>query len=524
MLRRLSELPLSCMKLEAGICVVGGGIAGLLTAAEASQSGRRVIVLESGDRKPSGSLDALNEVEQEQANYQTAVSGRVRGLGGTSTAWGGRMIPLTSHDMGDRDYIGLSGWPFPKSELDRHLGEIEHLFGLDHSSYEGLSRRQGVPVADAHIATRWAKWPKFSRRNIAHVLRRTIHAAGNLDVLLDATVCDFDLNESAGCLQAVVAQSVTGSRVTVTADDFVIACGTLESTRLLLLLDAVSRNRAFAGCNVLGSHFHDHLAIEIGRLHVTDPRRVNRAFGYFVRGSTRRSLHLEVTPAAQRADCSASGFVTVRPEFRAQSLHGFVRNLGRAAQNGRWRHTLPSLDLLRDTGAVVRSAYWTIRHGQMYLGPDTNLFLDARIEQVPTAASRLSLSDRRDSFGMPFLRMNWQKSAADTHTFRSVLRRARHYWQAASLHEAVSIDWGLPAHEDRMFEQARDTRHPAGTARMGTDRRTSVVDPNLRCHAVPNLHVVSAAVFPSSGSANPTLTIMQLAVRTGAALRDRKVH
>ena len=53
---------------------------------------------------------------------------------------------------------------------------------------------------------------------------------------------------------------------------------------------------------------------------------------------------------------------------------------------------------------------------------------------------------------------------------------------------------------------------------MGADPRTSVVNPRLACHAVPNIFVASAAVFPSSGSANPTLTIMQIAFRAAESV------
>jgi choline dehydrogenase-like flavoprotein len=59
---------------------------------------------------------------------------------------------------------------------------------------------------------------------------------------------------------------------------------------------------------------------------------------------------------------------------------------------------------------------------------------------------------------------------------------------------------------------ARDYAHPSGTTRMGTQKTTSVVDPQLRCHDLPNLRIVSASVFPTAGSANPALTIMQLAL------------
>jgi choline dehydrogenase-like flavoprotein len=57
--------------------------------------------------------------------------------------------------------------------------------------------------------------------------------------------------------------------------------------------------------------------------------------------------------------------------------------------------------------------------------------------------------------------------------------------------------------------------HPAGTCRMGPDPARSVVDRELRCHDVPNLYIVGTAAFPSSGLANPTLTIAALALRLG---------
>jgi choline dehydrogenase-like flavoprotein len=63
--------------------------------------------------------------------------------------------------------------------------------------------------------------------------------------------------------------------------------------------------------------------------------------------------------------------------------------------------------------------------------------------------------------------------------------------------------------------------HHIGTARMGTDPRTSVVDPNGRVHGIDNLFVTGAATFPTSSQANPTLTIVALALRLASHLRQR---
>lgn len=57
--------------------------------------------------------------------------------------------------------------------------------------------------------------------------------------------------------------------------------------------------------------------------------------------------------------------------------------------------------------------------------------------------------------------------------------------------------------------------HETGTCRMGTDRKTSVLDAYGRSHDVPNLFVVDGSAFPSFPEKNPTLTIMALSMRAG---------
>jgi choline dehydrogenase-like flavoprotein len=58
-----------------------------------------------------------------------------------------------------------------------------------------------------------------------------------------------------------------------------------------------------------------------------------------------------------------------------------------------------------------------------------------------------------------------------------------------------------------------------GTTRMHRDPRQGVVDPNCRVHGVGNLYVAGASVYPTSGSANPTLTLVALGLRLSDHLR-----
>ena len=72
---------------------------------------------------------------------------------------------------------------------------------------------------------------------------------------------------------------------------------------------------------------------------------------------------------------------------------------------------------------------------------------------------------------------------------------------------------------DRIRRSAPLGGHHMGTARMGTSERTGVVDSNCAVFGVPNLYIASSALFPTSGHANPTLTIVAMALRLAAHLR-----
>lgn len=508
---------------QCGVCVIGGGIAGLIAASRLSASGLRVVVLESGGRKPHDRFDAFNAVEQAGETYQNDIVGRVRALGGTSNTWGGRIMPLAPHDTAPRDYLGLSGWPIERAEFDRFIPDIERLFRLDHSAYEQLPPaplRRHDPWSNGreHMTPRWSKWPTFRRRNVAYLLEDMIAAERNPEIWLNATACDLMVDGAAGRLAGVEARSMNGGRLIVSAECFLLAAGTLETTKLLLQLDELTEGRAFSGCEALGRYFNDHLKIEAGRILPVDRRRTNLAFGYHIGGSTRRGLHLETTAAAQREDQTASGYITVRPEFPRLSIHHYVRKLGKSIQARRFSELAPTRDMAKDLSSLAPALYWRVRHKQMYFSPAIDLFIDARIEQAPNSRSRLTLSRQRDELGAPMLQMEWRKSALDRHTLRSVLLRARRFWRSTGLDAASPVEWSADPDRDDLIDETVDTRHPAGTARMGLDPRASVVNPRLACHAVPNIFVASAAVFPSSGSANPTLTIIEIACRAAESV------
>ena len=116
---------------------------------------------------------------------------------------------------------------------------------------------------------------------------------------------------------------------------------------------------------------------------------------------------------------------------------------------------------------------------------------------------------------MPRLRIDWRYSAGDVDT----VRRAISLLAAEFSRTGVGrLEYVAEEVESEMTRYGAYGGHHIGTARMGTDPRSSVVDSNCRVHGVENLFVAGAATFPTSSQANPTLTVVALSLRLAAHL------
>ena len=122
---------------------------------------------------------------------------------------------------------------------------------------------------------------------------------------------------------------------------------------------------------------------------------------------------------------------------------------------------------------------------------------------VPTNAVDLD-PDVTDAWGLPAMRTTFKEHAHDMRMYAHFQTLGRELLTAAG---ATAI------HDQPISEDPGFTVHLLGTARMGNDPSTSVVDKYHRAHDVPNLYVVDGSSFVTSGRGQPTLTIQALAFR-----------
>jgi choline dehydrogenase-like flavoprotein len=127
-------------------------------------------------------------------------------------------------------------------------------------------------------------------------------------------------------------------------------------------------------------------------------------------------------------------------------------------------------------------------------------------ETLPQERNRVTLADEKDQYGLPVARVTYSLCDND----KALVRHSVDF-MTRSLQAVGARD---------IWAEADDTCHLNGTARMGDDPETSVVNADCRSWDIPNLWICDGSVFPTVGGVNPSLTIQAIACRTGDRIRQ----
>ena len=534
--------------LTADICIVGAGAAGITLALELLDSGKQVLLLESGGLKPEESAQALYHGETtDEALHPPPDKYRVRTLGGSTTIWGGRCMPLDPIDFEPRDYLPYSGWPIRFDDLAPFYPRANELVEAGKFAYTAETAYDGPsPPAirgfDSDKVTQ-NRLERFSLpTNFAVSHGDTLAAATNIRVLLHANCTGIRLTADGGAVDHLDVAVLEGPRFTVKASEYVLATGGLEVPRLLLASNDVAKAGIGNAHDNVGRFYMCHIAGTAGTLTVTRPRS-DVHHGYVVTPDgiyARRRF--AITDATQKG-LGIGNFIARlhfanlnNPAHRSGILSGlylaksFISyEYSKRLHDGQPRTFKTWLLHVRnvvfdpfDTLAflwhwITKRSLAKRKFPSVVIPSRANRFsLDFHSEQQPTRESRVALIDKKDALGLPQIRIDWRYTPWDIETVRKGLGVIRD--------ELARTGCGvLEYNEATVAEEALRYGayggHHIGTARMGSDPKTSVVDADLRVHGVPNLSIASAAVFPTSSQANPTLTIVALAVRLAARLR-----
>jgi choline dehydrogenase-like flavoprotein len=316
---------------------------------------------------------------------------------------------------------------------------------------------------------------------------------------------------------------------------YVLALGGLETTRLLLASSDVRPSGVGNHGDHLGRNYMSHLCATVGTVSFAGPpdgvaHDYSRdADGIYVRRrlwltekaqrdfsllNTTFRTHLPEPADPSHGDAILSAMFLVKDMVLYEYSRKFVENPvgwgGRLAHVGNvarqpLRLATFGVDWLK------RRTFAERKLPSVVLGSRDNRYeLEFHAEQAPNPDSRLTLSAERDAFGMPRLKVDWRITDLDLASLE------KSYGLLARELQLRGAGW-LDFDREKLAWKAKRHGivggHHIGTTRMSADPQQGVVDPDCRVHGVANLYVASASVFPTSGQANPTLTLLALTFR-----------
>jgi choline dehydrogenase-like flavoprotein len=533
MLKDASSFPAGTV-ISADVCIIGTGPAGQTLARELAGADFNVLVLESGDYRRRRKLKQLNEGETFGDQYQNPRWQRERRIGGATNRWvtdigggtvGARFVPLDPVDFEKRDRIPNSGWPISRYDLDtfyeraqRHMGVGPYRYDVEAWKDSGLTET----IETAGLETtmfQFGPQSQWSQHTDA-----LFKSTPNIDVLLNATVVELITNETGDRVTGAKVLNQEQGEISVRATFFLMAVGCIETTRLLLNSRRVHKNGLGNTYDVVGRYFMDHPQSYLNSFTPRDRGLFDTLGLYDLRQKGPMSVMAKLTfkqELMQREQIPNCCYVLFprRDHFLSPGFLAFfslmldIKRIARPVNVAK-----RVMDVVRGARDLIPIAIWWLqgtahypyvtKGGWAHLANKSSLFTSFEIwtlqEQQPDPDNRIRLSERRDYNGTPIVAIDWRFTEAD----RSAVQRQRELFKQEIEGAGLgTISWSKDVYT------IPSSVHPIGGARMGHDVKTSVVNEHLEVHGVPNLFVVSSAVFPTSGYANPTLTVVALACR-----------
>ena len=442
--------------------VVGAGPAGITLATELAKANRTVLLFESGTATEARE-DMPNAINYGHFRDDWWNRHSVRALGGTSRVWSGSCATLMDVDF-DNPAVGVR-WPIAKSALTPYYPRAASILDRDPAIFD-----VEIPVTPGFL------YRPFSRSGgnptrFGSKYFETLSTSSMIDVALGTSVVGLDANAARSAVRAVEcfhhASGVTERLEIDPRQSVVVAGGGIGNAQLLLQ----PRTDGLVPVGNEGGHAGKYLIEHPHYLRVAEI-----------------VLDEDIEQWWRPSDAAHA----LAPDEQHMRRHGLL-GCGIRCSDKTTDHPM--------------AEYLAGEHGKTFY----RYRCTVRSEMAPSASNGVFLTGERDAAGLYRPAVRCVIGAGDFLNVEKTLRLL-----GESLIESgkgrVRID------NARLYRSPEGGGHIMGTTRMGTSQSNSVVDGDCRVHGYDNLFVAGSSVFPTGGYANPTLTIVALALRLADTL------
>jgi choline dehydrogenase-like flavoprotein len=504
-------------QIDTDICIIGAGAAGIAIAREFLGSNIRVVLTESGGLDPESATDMLKQGESVGLSHNGLTEGRDRLLGGTTRVWGGQCIQMDDIDFEVRSWVPESGWPIQKTDLASYYSRAEAFFDVSGQVCdERLWQKFGIKPYEidrsklGYKSTVWCRRPDMGK-----VYQNELKQSQNIQVLLHANVIKIQANETLSDVEYLDIRTLEGKTGRIRAKAFVLCSGGIENARLLLLSDGLGN-----GYDVVGRFFQEHPNALCAEVKTDTPIKLQNPYSLLYKNGFRYLPKIHIKADVQRQHQILNCTSNLLFEFDGASALGAAKRIYKTLQKGgRPSNLAEELQLMAmDLKNLIPTVYRRYVRGLSTGAPPTRIWLQTHAEQAPNRDSRITLSDKRDRLGLNLARVDWRLSELDRRTAEVMTKTVADDFARLNLGKLHLGDWLIDKHDD-WTKHFSESYHHIGTTRMAENPKNGVVDRNCQVHGVGGLYIAGSSVFPTSGYANPTLTIVALSIRLSDYLK-----
>ena len=452
------------------VWIIGTGPAGLSLALRLQEKKVPCLLIEAGDWVRSEISQDFYRGVVVGDQYHLLHHARLRQFGGTSGHWTGWCRSLDAHDFEVRDYIPHSGWPIRKHDLDPYALAASEILQVEPQAVD----RAVTADIDA-IELRFSPPVRLGAVN-----RQVVERSETIGLMVNTAVTELVPDE--GRIDSLTLVDAERRRSELRVDQVCLCTGGIENSRLLLWSNARHSGRVVREAKTLGRYWMEH-PVFTG----ADALIFNQAAAQF-----RERRFFAPSAAAMRSHRIGGAHIAVQaPSHGGSKLRSLTRDLICVAPR-----LFEGILALADEELLCHRA------------------VKLEWEQLPRPENRIELDRDTDPFGMPRVRLHWTKSSAER---RCALVSSQLLGEALIKQDLGRLrirNWLLEGDTWPQGHQGAGFHHMGGT-RMADSPATGVVDSNCKVFGMSNLYIGGSSVFPTGGHANPTYTIVQLALRLG---------
>ena len=449
---------------EYDVTIVGAGAAGITLALKLSDEGKKIALIEAGGREYSEVSQKIYSAKTVGDPYFELDEARLRYFGGSTNHWAGLCRTFEREDF-NREYMGEEyKWPINFEDLDYYRADACEILEISSEFQDSNSSESEVESISFHTSP-----VRFSSKYFDVLVANPL-----VHVFLNSNL--IDVTHSGNRLTSIKVASYNENVSYINSQNFIFAMGGIENSRYLLWLKSKYGNSFISDVSPIGRYWMEHPHFTLGQA-IVDKRKVSE---YYYSISSQAQIDKGILNCGFRVE-----------HLSDKGTRALIRDV---------------LCLAPTLGRSLARAY----DGHKLI---CGVRFRAAWEQSPESRNRITLDSDYDRFGIPKPILNWTKSKLDRKTLVSSIALFNE-WLLRIEGGRIQLDNWVLNHEDYPVngKELAGYHHMGGT-RMHVSEQYGVVDQNCKVYGSSNLYIAGSSIFTTGGHNNPTLPIVQFALR-----------